>query len=112
MDSPLLERGSRFGNATPMAAIIMSGMAGPISRAMTISRDTVPQRPIRAAGISSPRSDRCRIRVEHHIHFAISDRGFERFVTQMYVAGEPRIDSDPVVMGDRDAATPIYRSRL
>ena len=25
-----------------------------------------------------------------HIHFAVSGRGFERFITQMYVDGEPR----------------------
>ena len=27
-----------------------------------------------------------------HIHFAVSGRGFERFITQMYVAGEPGND--------------------
>lgn len=44
-----------------------------------------------------------------HIHFAISGRGFERFVTQMYVAGEPRNASDPVLIGVRD---PADRARL
>lgn len=44
-----------------------------------------------------------------HIHFAISGRGFERFVTQMYVAGEAGNASDPVLMGVRD---PAARARL
>ena len=44
-----------------------------------------------------------------HIHFAVAGRGFERFITQMYVAGEPRNDSDPVLMGVRD---PSARARL
>ena len=44
-----------------------------------------------------------------HIHFAISGRGFERFITQMYVAGEPGNESDPVLMGVRDGAA---RTRL
>jgi protocatechuate 3,4-dioxygenase beta subunit len=44
-----------------------------------------------------------------HIHFAVSDRGFERFITQMYVAGEPGNASDPVLMGVRD---PAARDRL
>jgi len=44
-----------------------------------------------------------------HIHFAVSGRGFERFITQMYVAGEPRNVADPVLMGVRDAAA---RDRL
>jgi protocatechuate 3,4-dioxygenase, beta subunit len=44
-----------------------------------------------------------------HIHFAASGRGFERFITQMYVAGEPENDSDPVLMGIRDRAA---RSQL
>ena len=44
-----------------------------------------------------------------HIHFAVSGRGFERLVTQMYVAGEAGNDSDPVLMGVRD---PAARARL
>jgi protocatechuate 3,4-dioxygenase beta subunit len=44
-----------------------------------------------------------------HIHFAVSGRGFERFITQMYMAGEPRNESDPVLMGIRD---PAARARL
>lgn len=44
-----------------------------------------------------------------HIHFAVSGRGFERFITQMYVAGEPGNDGDPVLMGVRD---PAARARL
>ena len=44
-----------------------------------------------------------------HIHFAVSGRGFERFVTQMYVAGEPGNERDPVLMGVRD---PAARARL
>jgi protocatechuate 3,4-dioxygenase, beta subunit len=44
-----------------------------------------------------------------HIHFAISGRGFERFITQMYIAGEPRNESDPVLNGVRDGAA---RTRL
>ena len=37
-----------------------------------------------------------------HIHVAVSGHGLERFVTQMYVAGEPGNDRDPVLMGVRD----------
>jgi protocatechuate 3,4-dioxygenase beta subunit len=44
-----------------------------------------------------------------HIHFAVSGNGFERLVTQMYVAGEPGNESDPVLMGVRD---PTARARL
>ncbi len=44
-----------------------------------------------------------------HIHFAVSGRGFERFITQMYVGGEPGNDGDPVLMGVRD---PGARARL
>lgn len=44
-----------------------------------------------------------------HIHFAVSGHGFERFITQMYVAGEPRNEADPVLMGVRD---PAARGRL
>src|SRR5215213_2859406 len=44
-----------------------------------------------------------------HIHFAVSGRSFERFITQMYVAGEPDNDDDPVLMGVRDLAA---RARL
>jgi protocatechuate 3,4-dioxygenase, beta subunit len=44
-----------------------------------------------------------------HIHFAVSGRGFERLVTQMYVAGEPGNDGDPVLMGVPD---PTARARL
>ena len=44
-----------------------------------------------------------------HIHFDVSGRGFERFITQMYVAGEPRNATDPVLMGVSDAAA---RDRL
>jgi protocatechuate 3,4-dioxygenase beta subunit len=44
-----------------------------------------------------------------HIHFAVSGRGFERFITQMYVADEPGNATDPVLMGVRDAAA---RNRL
>lgn len=44
-----------------------------------------------------------------HIHFAVSAPGFRRFVTQMYVAGEPRNDRDGVLMGVPD---PAARARL
>jgi protocatechuate 3,4-dioxygenase beta subunit len=44
-----------------------------------------------------------------HVHFAVSGRGFERFVTQMYVAGEPRNETDPIYTGIRD---PAARARL
>jgi protocatechuate 3,4-dioxygenase beta subunit len=44
-----------------------------------------------------------------HIHFAVSGRGFERFITQMYLAGEPRNTADPLLMGVRD---PAARNRL
>lgn len=39
-----------------------------------------------------------------HIHFAVSGRGFDRLVTQMYVAGEPRNDRDFVLGRIRDEA--------
>jgi protocatechuate 3,4-dioxygenase beta subunit len=44
-----------------------------------------------------------------HIHFAISARGFERFITQMYVAGESTNATDSVLMAVRD---PAARNRL
>jgi protocatechuate 3,4-dioxygenase, beta subunit len=44
-----------------------------------------------------------------HIHFAVSGHGFERFITQMYVAGEPRNESDPILKEVRD---PDARARL
>lgn len=44
-----------------------------------------------------------------HIHFAVSGRGFERLITQMYVAGEPRNQSDLIFMGIKD---PAVRARL
>jgi len=37
-----------------------------------------------------------------HIHFAVLGRGFERFITQMYLAGEPSNATHPVLMGVRD----------
>jgi protocatechuate 3,4-dioxygenase beta subunit len=43
------------------------------------------------------------------IHFAVSGRGFERVITQMYVAGEPKNAGDPVLMDVRD---PAARNRL
>ena len=44
-----------------------------------------------------------------HIHFAVSGRGFEPFVTQMYVAGEPENERDPLLLGVGD---PAARARL
>jgi protocatechuate 3,4-dioxygenase, beta subunit len=44
-----------------------------------------------------------------HIHFAVSGRGLERFVTQMYVAGDPGNAIDPVLMDEPD---PAARDRL
>jgi protocatechuate 3,4-dioxygenase, beta subunit len=44
-----------------------------------------------------------------HIHFAVSGAGFGRFVTQMYVAGEPDNERDAVLLGVRD---PAARARL
>ena len=44
-----------------------------------------------------------------HIHFAVSGRGFERFITQMYVAGDPRNGHDSVLTSVRD---PAARARL
>jgi protocatechuate 3,4-dioxygenase beta subunit len=44
-----------------------------------------------------------------HIHFAVSAAGLPRFVTQMYVAGEPGNEHDGVLMGVRD---PAARARL
>lgn len=37
-----------------------------------------------------------------HVHFAIGGAGIERLVTQMYVAGEPLNERDPVFSGIRD----------
>ncbi len=44
-----------------------------------------------------------------HIHFAVSAPGFPRFITQMYVAGEPQNEHDGVLMSVRD---PAARARL
>jgi protocatechuate 3,4-dioxygenase beta subunit len=44
-----------------------------------------------------------------HIHFGVSGLGFPRFITQMYVAGEPQNERDGVLMSVRD---PAARSRL
>jgi protocatechuate 3,4-dioxygenase beta subunit len=44
-----------------------------------------------------------------HIHFAVSGSGFERFVTQMYVDGDPNNARDPLLIGIRDLAA---RDRL
>jgi protocatechuate 3,4-dioxygenase beta subunit len=44
-----------------------------------------------------------------HIHFAVSVPGFPRFITQMYVAGEPLNERDGVLMSVRD---PAARARL
>jgi protocatechuate 3,4-dioxygenase beta subunit len=44
-----------------------------------------------------------------HIHFAISAPGVPRFITQMYVAGEPLNERDGVLMSVRD---PAARARL
>lgn len=44
-----------------------------------------------------------------HIHFAVSAPGSGRFITQMYVAGEPSNERDGVLMSVRD---PAARDRL
>ncbi len=44
-----------------------------------------------------------------HIHFAVMAPGHDRFVTQMYVAGEPGNERDFVLNGVRD---PAARARL
>ena len=44
-----------------------------------------------------------------HIHFAVSARGVPRFVTQMYVAGEPGNERDALLLGIRD---PAARARV
>jgi protocatechuate 3,4-dioxygenase beta subunit len=44
-----------------------------------------------------------------HIHFAVAAPGQPRFVTQMYVAGEPLNERDAVLLGVRD---PAARARL
>jgi protocatechuate 3,4-dioxygenase, beta subunit len=44
-----------------------------------------------------------------HIHFAVSAPGFQRFITQMYVAGEPQNERDGVLMSVRD---PAARARV
>ncbi|MEJ0069274.1 MAG: protocatechuate 3,4-dioxygenase [Pseudomonadota bacterium] len=37
-----------------------------------------------------------------HIHFAVAGAGIERFITQMYLAGEPLNERDPVLSHIRD----------
>jgi protocatechuate 3,4-dioxygenase, beta subunit len=44
-----------------------------------------------------------------HIHFAVSGRDFRRFITQMYVAGEPGNERDWLLLAVRD---PAARARL
>ena len=44
-----------------------------------------------------------------HIHFAVAAPGIPRFVTQMYVAGEPQNEHDGVLMSVRE---PAVRARL
>jgi protocatechuate 3,4-dioxygenase beta subunit len=44
-----------------------------------------------------------------HIHFAVTAPGQPRFITQMYVAGEPGNERDAVLLGMRD---PAARARL
>jgi protocatechuate 3,4-dioxygenase beta subunit len=44
-----------------------------------------------------------------HIHFAVSGAGISRFVTQMYIAGEPGNERDGILMSVRD---PAARARL
>src|SRR3984893_5126284 len=44
-----------------------------------------------------------------HIHFAVSGPGLPRFITQMYVAGEPQHERDGLVMSVPD---PPARARL
>jgi protocatechuate 3,4-dioxygenase beta subunit len=44
-----------------------------------------------------------------HIHFAVSGPGRRRFVTQMYIAGEPGNERDGVLTGVRD---PAARARI
>ena len=44
-----------------------------------------------------------------HIHFAVAGPGLRRFVTQMYVAGDPGNERDGVLMAIRD---PAARARI
>jgi protocatechuate 3,4-dioxygenase, beta subunit len=44
-----------------------------------------------------------------HIHFVVAAPGRRRFITQMYVAGEPQNERDPVL---RDVRDPAARDRL
>jgi protocatechuate 3,4-dioxygenase beta subunit len=44
-----------------------------------------------------------------HIHFTVSAPGVPRFITQMYVAGEPQNEHDGVLMSVPD---PVERARL
>ena len=44
-----------------------------------------------------------------HIHFAVSGPGFPRYITQMYVAGEPQNERDSLLMSVHD---PAARARL
>jgi protocatechuate 3,4-dioxygenase beta subunit len=44
-----------------------------------------------------------------HIHFTVAVPGQPRFITQMYVAGEPQNERDAVLLGVRD---PAARARL
>ena len=88
----------------------MFGMTAPISRVMRISRVTARRQPTRPAVISFSRSRPVPYPGRTpHIHFAVSGYGFQRLITQLYVAGEAGNEFDPVLLGVRD---PAARARL
>ena len=117
MDALFREHRSRFGNATPMAAIIMSGTTEPNVRDNRTDQPRDDNFQGYGATITDPNGGYRFLTIRPvpypsrtpHIHFAVSGRGFERFVTQMYVYGEPGNDGDPVLIGVRD---PAARARL
>src|SRR5205823_12544859 len=91
-------RGSRSGNVTPMDAITMCGTAMPAGRATTIFRVSGRPPAMERAGTSfltiRPVAYTGRT---PHIHFVVIAPSQRRFVTQMYVAGEPQNERDPVL---------------
>ena len=89
-------RASKSGNATPTADENFQGYGQTISDAAGGYRFRTI-RPVPYPGRTP------------HIHFAVSGPGFPRFVTQMYVAGEPQNERDGVLMSVPD---PDARARL
>ena len=109
MDTRFRARGSKSGNATPTAVITTFGTIaqvladenfqgyGQTTTDTTGGYHFLTIRPVPYPGRTP------------HIHFAVSAPGFPRFVTQMYVAGEPQNERDGVLMSVHD---PAARARL